>query len=100
MSTREGPETDHLENPTAEERAVRTADDIPNRDYTSKRKVQRRVLKYLSGGNLIATLYAVKWTFTVVSRRRRHEWCANDMEMCKFYNEVAGKRVNNMYSGA
>ena len=71
ISTREGPETDCLENPTAEER---TASDIPNQDYTSKGKAQGKVAKYLSGGNLVATLYAVKWMFTVVSGRTGHVW--------------------------
>ena len=45
---------------------MRVPDHIPIRSYTSKREVQERGLKCSSGGTLIATLYAVKWMFTIM----------------------------------
>ena len=79
--------------------SARVPDRIPNQNYTSKRKVQGKVMRCLSGETLIATLYAMEWMFTIMSRRRRRECWTNDGKVCKFYNETRG-RVNNIYSGA
>jgi len=80
---------------------LKVPDRIPNKNYTSKRKVQGKVLRCLSDEALIDTLYAMEWMFTVMSTRRKRE-CYTNNEVCKFYNETTGcvEGVNNMYSGA
>ena len=63
---------------------MRVTDHVPSQNYTSKRKAQGKAVKCSSDGSLIATLYVVKWMVTFMSKGRRHEWCTNEREMCKF----------------
>jgi len=55
------------------------------------------VVKYLSDGTLIATLYAVKWMFAVMSTRRERERYASDA--CTSFTMKGQGRMNRYIWG-